>query len=659
MKLVLLLSILFGSVTYSHAQDFDQIDNLIKKYKVTAERPKSCPLESRKFADLLAKTEAIKGVFKSNCFSKDEGRMTEVLSSVKDIQDELRKRNMVDSDNPLLTNFGGNDATNSSTSSTSSAVDSPVSALSGIKFSSLFSNITTMIKMNQCNLDDGRVLSMTADLIYDSTQLGLLSGNELGLIVAGGGFIVSSALRLIDMIFKQKFDFDKNKDRQTFIKLNCSFYDIRKELEGQGALDIENNSSREDLRDTKGLIEQVNVSLKEIEQEKINQKKSHELMDQDSLVALAGDVVAFKKNLLKLKSHLAVGIVDSAEIPSETQKLLMISKIAQNIDLFYEQLNYYRTLKLSSIPMLDDVFLMELRKFDQTNNVELNQILGLTPKEFNDTVRARLLFHVFRVLNDIGEKEQLASKQNEEEKKIKNLDLQKKQDLYISKLSELKKIEERLSRVVSPRDYSGLDDGTENMVSLIENYNNISEQIYGEWGEKFLNYSTEKAFSETKVFNEKIIRFNKKYGEKLKSFRVDQSPATYICQDIQRIRYSFKYADSLVQEGYDFVITNKDLFHSEAKNYYNNELDEEERGGVSDIEKIQRHYKSTILAIKKLKKEDLDPVEEKKYLSRSWTGVSYLGRSMLDVSAAKNTIRNIQDRFEELNCNKVLVDDLN
>ncbi|RPJ78370.1 MAG: hypothetical protein EHM20_04065 [Alphaproteobacteria bacterium] len=611
----------------------------------------------------MAKTEAIKGIFKSNCFSKDEGRMTEVLSSVKDIQDELRKRNMVDSNNPLLTNVGSNDSSSSNSSSvsgnTNSAENSTVSALSGIKFSSLFSNITTMIKMNQCNLDDGRVLSMTADLIYDSTQLGLLSGNELGLIVAGGGFIVSSALRLIDMIFKKKFDFDKNKDRQTFIKLNCSFYDIRKELEGQGVLDIENTFSREDLRDTKEMIEQVDLSLKEIEQDKINQKKSHELMDQDSLVALAGDIVPFKKNLLKLRSHLAAGIVDSVEIPSETQKLLMISKIAQNLDLIYEQLNYYRTLKLSSIPMLDDVFLMELRRFDQTNIAELNQVLNLAPTEFNDTVRARLLFHVIRILNDIGEKEQLASKQNEEIKKIKNLDLQKKQELYLSKLAELKKIEDRLNRIVSPRDYSGLDDGSDNMVSLIENYKNISEQIYGEWGDKFLSYSAQKSFDEAKVFNEKIVRFNKKYGARLKAFQVDKSPATYICQDIQRIRYSFKYADSLVQEGYDFVITNKDLFHSEARNYYNSELDEEQRSGASSVEKIQRHYKSTILAIKKLKNEEIDPGEEEKYLSRSLFGSSYLGHSMLDVSAARNAIRDIQDRFEQLNCQKILVDDLN
>jgi len=238
--------------------------------------------------------------------------------------------------------------------------------------------------------------------------------------------------------------------------------------------------------------------------------------------------------------------------------------------------------------------------------------------------------------------------------------LQKKVDLYNAKLAELKKLEEKLGRVVSPRQYSATDDGSDNMVSLLENYKNIAGQIYGEWGEKFLRYTTLKSYEETKTFGDKIERFNKKYGEQLKAFKVDSSPSTYICQDIQRIRYSFKYADSLVQEGYDFIVTNKDLFHTDQKTYYNTELDEENGTSAgSSIEKIQRHYKSTILAVKKLKNEQIDPDEEAKYLLRKWNGSSYLGRSMLDVSDIRNTVKNIQDKFERLGCAKVLVEDIN
>lgn len=635
-----------------HAQEMDQINAIINKYKVAAERPKSCPLESRKFADLLAKTETIKSVFKSNCLQKDDSKMSEVLNNINAIQEELKKRNIIDKtiDGQSISNFLGGSSTDGSS----------VSALSGIKFSNLFTNISTMIKKNQCNLEDGRVLEQIADLVYDSTQLGLLSGSTTGMVVAGGGFIISSALRLIDLIFKQRFDFEKNKDRQTFIKLNCSFFDIRKDLEAQGGLDIENTESRDDLRDVKGHIEKVTLAIKDLEKEKNDQRKIQEEMDQQMLVALVGDVLTFKKSLLRLKGALSAGLADNADMPAETQKLLMISSIAQEFELLNTQLNSYRSLKVSSIPMLDDLFAVELKKFDPMDVTTFQQVMALPVKEFNDGLRARLLFHVNRILSDITSKEELASAKNKDAKKAKAEDTQKRLDLFNAKLVELKKIEERLNRIVSPREYSGTDDGSDNLVALLENYKNIAGQIYGEWGEKFLRYATQKSYDETKNFNDKIERFNKKYGDQLKAFKVDSAPATYICQDMQRIRYSYKYADSLVQEGYDFIVTNKDLFHTDQRTYYNTELDEENGSSASSaIEKIQRHYKSTILAVKKLKNEQLDPRDEEKYLSRSWSGSSYLGRSMLDVSGIRNAVKGIQDKFEKMGCTKVLVEDIN
>jgi hypothetical protein len=638
----------------AHAQDMEPINALINRYKVVVERPKSCPLESKKFADLLAKTESIKNVFKSNCLQKDDTKMTEVLSNINAIQDELKKQNLIDKtldETTLIQPAATNDS--NSTSSTS--------ALSGIKFSNLFSNISSMIKKNQCNLEDGRVLEQTADLIYDSTQLGLLAGTTTGLAVAGGGFIISSAIKLIDLIFKQRFDFEKNKDRQTFIKLNCSFYDIRKDLEAQGGLDVESSTAREDLRDVKAHSEKLNQTLKDLDKEKTEQKKSLDEMDQQMLVSLVGDVVTFKKSLIKVKAALTVPrFLQYGETPAETQKLLMITAIAQDFELLNTQLTAYRLLKVSSIPMLDDVFAVDLKNFDPLDIVTFQQTMALTTKTFNDGLRSKILFHVTRILNDISSKEELASAKNKDAKKVKADELQKRIDLYNVKLAELKKIEERLNRIVSAKEYSATDDGTDNMVSLLENYKNISGQIYGEWGEKFLRYATFKSYEETKTFSEKIKRFNKKYGEQLKVFNVDSASSTFVCQDIQRIRYSYKYADSLVQEGYDFIVTNKDLFHTDQKTYYNTELDEENGAlATSAIEKIQRHYKSTILAVKKLKNVAIDPDQEGKYLTRSWNGSSYLGRSMLDVSSTKNAVKEIQDKFEKLNCTKVLVDDIN
>ena len=661
MKLLSFLVIFSFNFLNANAQDMNEVDALINKYKVTIERPKACPMESLKYADLLAKTEAIKNVFKSNCLEKDS-KVADVLSSVKDIQDELKQKNLFDKSvdgSSILSLFTGN---NSQTASgTTGTSDATQNALTGAKFSALFTNISTVIKKNQCNLDDVRILQTTADLINESTQLGLISGNPLGLIVAGGGFIVSSALRLIDMIIKQKFDFDKNTDRQTFIKLNCSFYDIRRDLENRGALEIESSLSSDDLRDVKDLIEKIIVSIKNMEQEKVDQKKVLDSMDQQTVAALVGDVSVFKKNLLRIKGYLSSWVVDSNEMPIETQKMMIISNLAQDNEQLITQLNNYRNQKISTVPMLDDLFLSELQKFDSLKNVAtFQQILQMPAKDFNDQERGKLLFYVTRILSDIAVKEDLASTQNQAAKKARVQELQKRQEFYITKLQELQKIKDRLDRIVAPKAFSATDDGTDNMVSILENYKNISEQVYGEWGNKFLNYATQKSYTEIQNFAAKVERFNKKYGEQIKSYKLNDAPPAYLCQDVQAIRVSYKYADSLVQEGYDFIVTNKDLFNTDGKNYYNAHLDEENKDfGLGPVERIQRHYKSTILALKKLKGETIDPDDEEKYLSRSFGSNSYLGRSMIDITAAKAQARNVQVVFNRMKCTNVMINDLN
>lgn len=647
------------------AQDIDmkRAEALIKKYTTVVERPKSCPLESKKYSDLIAKTEAIKGVLKSNCMDKEGDKMSEVLASIKEIQDELKTKNMVSSSSSSVGNLLGS-LTNSDSTSTSAAGGTTAgntNALSGLKFSALFSNITTMFKKNQCNMEDGRVLEMTADLIYDSTQLGVLAGNELGLIVAGGGFLISSALRLIDLIFKQRFDFEKTADRQSFIKLNCSFYEIRRELDQHGVFDVENNYSREDYRDAKAITESLIKEIKNLEERKVNISKTHEQMDKKTFEENVGNLDSFKKTLLKVKTYLQSGINTNSEIPSETQKLLMISKLSQDHGSLLTQLNSYRSLGLSSIPMLDDLFVMELNAFDSLNTAVFGQTLNISAKDFNENHRAKILFHIIRISDDINVKENKLAEKNNGVKKELGESIEKSKVELQSKLIEMQKVENRLGNLVSPKEYSGLDDGSENLVAILDNHQKISTQIYGEWGEKFLKFTTIKSHDEAADFSDKMARFKLRYEQVLNKKHNEKLPITYVCQDAQRLRLIYKHADSLVQEGFDFIVTNKDIIHTDVKNYYNRSLNEESNPGStsSAVEKIQRHYKSAVLALKKLKGEEISKEDENMYLTKTFLGNNFIGKSMLEVSAAKKEAKNIQDIYDKLECQRSLVEELN
>lgn len=633
---------------FSNEIKFERADQLIKKYATTVERPKSCPMESKKFSDILAKTDAIKEALKGNCLKKDEDKLAEVLESVKGIQEEIKNNSMLANSSAVTSILNSATGTNASNST-----------INGVKFSALFSNMTNLFKKNQCNMEDGSILQATADLIYDSTQLGVLAGNSVGLVVAGGGFLISSALRLIDLIFKQRFDFDKSVDRQTFIKLNCSFYEIRRELDLNGALDIENSTSREDYRDIKAISEEVITELKRIESEKVNINKIHTEIDKSTFTENVGDVTELRKTLNKIQKYLQPGLNAALDIPTETQKLLMISQLAQDYNLLVSQINFYKTLKLSSIPMLDDFFINEMKKFDSMDIAGFTDAMNISAKDFNENYRAKILFHIIRIGNDIASKESTLSDKSQKVKVELSNSMEKKKEMLLAKLVEIKKVETRLGSIVAPKEYTGLDDGSDNMVSIIDNHSKISSQLYGEWGEKFLKFTSVRSSDEVKTFNERFASFTTKYSDIIKKNNSSAVSGTYLCQDAQKLRLIFRQADSLVQEGFDFVVTNKDIIHSDVKNYYNGTLNEENNNNMlGSVEKIQRHYKSAILALKRMKGEVISKEDNDRYLERVFLGQYFIGKSMLEVSATKNKARYIQDVYETLGCQKSLADDL-
>ena len=649
-NVIISFSIAFFSAIAPWMAFADEVDmvkavQIIKKYNTTYERPKSCPLESKKFVDLVTKMDAIRDALKGNCLKVEANKMNEISASFKLLQDNL-KSNAVVSNSELLSGMFQDKRENKN-------------VVSGQQISSVLSNINSIITNGQCNMDDGSIMQSTADLIYGTTQLGFLSGSPTGLVVAGGGFIISSALRLIDLIIKHRFDFDRPVDRNSFIKLNCSFYDIRKDLETQGILDLENSTTREDFRDTKTLADEITLALKKNEDEKANINIANAEIDHAIVMESIGDLVELKKALSKVQKYLQPGLNQSLEIPTETQKLLMISQLAQDYNLLATQVRAYKELNVSSIPFLDDLFIMELRKFDPIDIANFTESLNISARDFNDNYRAKILFHIIRIGQDIELKEQKVLSKGDKQKLELINGLEQKNTDYLVVLNDLRRIETRLGNIVSPSQYSGMDDGSDNMVAIIDNHNKISSQLYGKLGEKFLKFATERSLERITIFNDRLVAFNNKYTSIIKLNKIDKIQTSYFCQDAQKLRLMFKYADSIVQEGFDFVVTNKDLIYSDVSDAYKRTLNEEEDfvSGGAPV-KVQRHYKSALYALKKLKGEVVSAEDNKRYLQKTFFGNYFIGKSMIEVSNSKLHTKIIQDIYDKFECQRSLAADI-
>lgn len=647
-----IIAVVAGAIPWvSLAKEIDikRADQLIKKYNSTAERPNSCPLESKKLSDLIPKTNALKDLLKGKCQKKDGETINEILNTIKSIQDDLRSNSIV-----------------SNTASVENALNTIIpqassGTVSGLQFGALFANVSTLFKKNECSTEDGSLLGSLADVIYDSTQLGLIAGNTTGLTVAGIGFLVASGLRLINLIFKQRFNFEKPIDRQTFVKLNCSFYEIRRELDLRGTLEIESTSSREDYHEIKEISEDLADELKTIDREKANIDKTYAEIDRKAFAENVGDLTSLKDIFSKINGYLKGGVNGALETPSETQKLLMISKLAQDYNVIAGQMLFYKKLKISSIPMLDDLFINELKRFDSLDISNFTDSLNISAKDFNENYRAKILFHIIRIGNDISEKENTLANQTQKIKNDLSSALEKKRIELAEKLVEVKKVETKLGNVVAPKEYSGLDDGSESLLSIIDDHKVLSKALYGEWGDKFLKFLTNKADDESKSFESRYNSFDEKYEELVRNSDEKRGISTsHLCQDAQQLRLIFKHADALTQEGFDFVATNKDLIFSKSSGFLREGFSKDEAsvtGPLSATSRVQYHYKSAVFALKELKGEEISTEDRARYLEKSWMGSFYLGNTMLKVSGIKEKAQRLQDLYEKFNCQKKLAGD--
>ena len=89
----------------------------------------------------------------------------------------------------------------------------------------------------------------------------------------------------------------------------------------------------------------------------------------------------------------------------------------------------------------------------------------------------------------------------------------------------------------------------------------------------------------------------------------------FACQDARPFRRQWKLAESLSQQGYDFVATNADLFHSDIDRIFLGRSGDR-RFGIHNIlsryETIQMHHKSSIYARKLINGEEISKEKERK-----------------------------------------------
>ncbi len=644
-----------------------EMERFISRYRESTGRVDSCPLDSNQYRDIFTKIDTIRALFRDNCLDSDQERLSEILQNARSIQDSLNTYR----DQQSPGSGDDNDDSSGLFSSMLTQGDTQVGGVTvnGEQIANVFNNINSIFLNGQCQIDDRTFLAQTADIIQSFAQMGLLVPNQNGLIVSGGGLAIASILRVIDNIFSVRFDFENIQDRQTFVKLNCAFYDLRNDIRETGMLDVPTQTHRRDLEvaiEFMSYLEEIESRLKSHYEDLNTAMIDYRENQLEGSLTFLKDFERHSKNLFNM---VKVPLDGHNQVPAETQKMRLIQTMGMQSSTLYSMVEEYIERGFSDFEVMDRVFLREIERFMYTTDPSrLESLMELDALAFDQTHRAQLVFHFERVIEGVTRNRNLVQSQWMNETQVFGQSIAKLfQDLgefrkaHIEQIYNLKNSLEvvinRIQRVLDTDEYRARQDSTENLVYILQQYDEITSQIYGKWGYEFVDYVTNAANRENRDFNKKFKIFADDHLEAVSGgsrfalrsqSELSDLDVIYACQDALPFRRSWRLADGLVRQGYDFLITNKELFHGDVPRGF--------LGFRRDFERLRNHYRSSFFAAQLLRGSEISDSDRSDYIDRRYTlrQRKFIGKVMLELNKSQPQAGLLQDVIESYRCHEVL-----
>jgi len=596
---------------------------------VLSTRPAFCPLNSSRNDAILSSVKNIEAIFKDDCLDGNQGTLDQVLAGAADVQDNINSSRANSGEDPVET------------------PSNPLGdSVDGQQMASLVNGLNTLFNKNKCtSFDDTSFLEHSANVIQDFSQFGLYSPSPTGVSVAYGGLVVGSILKFINNLFEGRFEFKKDSDRVTFIKLNCSFYDVRIKMQQAGILDISTDQHYKDLAAVKKLIKILNDLRSGVAANKKSAMAELSKVQAAFVDTIGSEKVKFLNPLIASLEPLAT----KPGFPIEAQRDVILDILITKFEKLTSELESYITPKAGARLSRKNRSLSRLvNSLDEINQSEkLEKLETSSIVQFNSYV-ANLKYHLVRVTNDIQAKKDQALKDlskveisiNEEstvkyEEIIKTLESGNgaKVDSEIERLlTDLAALKTKLLSITGKREFTSQDGADGADLRILEANDQIVGHIYGTYGEKFVSHMRKKSHKVNNLFKKDFKSFAQKNLEKddgvyrikdeseLSSDQVDKA-----CVSAKNLRGTWKYSQKWAEMGYDFLSTNKDIFGETDSGFWSNDRDTIFKNSQSAI--LARRI---ISAIKITKKNLIEKNDAAVFVS--WQG------KKLTIKEAKNVI---------------------
>ena len=400
-------------------------------------------------------------------------------------------------------------------------------------------------------------LPVVSDVVMSLSQLGLLIPSTTGTLVATGGYLAGSGMKIINELVKKKFNWNRPEERRAFLELNCAFFDNRRIMEEMGLFTPETKSFRSKLIDQMRTERLTLIKLQKSQEAEIikNQKTlDDELMSVDEVKEAAVSPVLVRK-LEELNLNLSSRPADHA---SKWKQLTILSEVATSSVEMLRELKLEGPQNINAAKVLlnnFEIILPDLVRDGKAWNVSIDEY----EMKYRGPIIAFAGQVASAVKNELVFLEAIASSKDKslaERLSQQKIDLRESRAISWGASQRLFSIEARISSLENAETgslFSKDDQGKSDAVEILDHYRKLQKSILGKEGKGYLKNSLERMDDVLFALNKQIGQFDESETQREK------------CASAEKLRFVWAQYRYTAQESYDFVATNQDLSFSSYK----------------------------------------------------------------------------------------------
>ncbi len=646
-------------------------DLALKDNPALFKRPKKCALHSEetKITEIANGLITVLNSIKKECSSNVE-ELNTIVSSLSEFSTSVDSAEVESTDEESVDVVEIDETVETSSDSTAMTSEEKEQFYGNID--SALGTLPNLSAKEKCeySIKEQGLLPVIADVILNVSQLGLITPVSMGmndqasaswtsggLMIAAGGALLSSTLNVIHLLFKNRFDWDKAEDRDSFVQLNCSYHDLRNQLITSGAIHIGTKKVEEEKAKYLAYIAEIELYLEAFEKEKVdieefvakNRKLKLESKMNPVQFATNGLLKEFKTEYMEASDF---DIKDPGIDPGHKIHFLrgyyeMQRIMKRNLGDLVLDARHDQHLNANAMAFLEENFPEDRSKDESVaffieNADHFSAIIDgykefLTPIFENLSGIEKEIMEEYDSWRPSGDKstveelEEIMASYTEQAAKLEEykLGFNSRLDVY--------------NYILGKEEFSSSDDGASPLHTALLISEEIKKEITGDQGESFLDYLVKDGRKEIKSVRKKMghhlvdIRMLEKLKDRdMVSYNIEKDMA---CQDAESfILDKYNTASSFAELGYDFTSTIFSFIHSQGRKRNRFLLIP---SGKSEQRKVYEHAWSAKIYTKIKSKEKVSYKYIKEFLGKNHQKKN-LGRLMKEVDEMKDQVSEVQ-----------------